>query len=383
MSNKPNAVAQKQSSSGSSSAVLPSKVQRSAAAPESRDGIDTGYFVVDAKDKDVKLPVSPSPSEAVDLRVLSKYLPQDPVLQQACLSKVIQYYADAGRLDCISNFGSDQKELIGDNWKKPSGISKMKHDQYFEIFYANVDTRMTTTDLGSIFGTTQQSSHRCTRLMPTVASYPLSSRWTRQTDTIKMKEVSINLMITPTINLTGSTPPLMDAEQQIVEVMVIVDTMSLLSNSSGFNQAVGLVDTSYDVYTSSNSPNTVFSQPYGAGNTPPFQAYANSTMLPNQITKDSRFRILYHRKYPIRYYSNWLETTDNKCVQTPGENQFHQIHVNMGDYLAPFTDSTSLEPYINNTYFLIWGNTSTTTANGYYSLCHYGLRCHFQDVGDQ
>lgn len=319
-------------------------------------------------------------SQAVDLLEISKYLPADPAIQTKVVSDIIQYYAGIGRLDCISNFEKNP-ELLS-SWRKPSGIMATAEEQYFEFQQNGVDTRMTTTEWNNILVASNETAGRSIRLCPPYANQ-LSDRYSRQTDTVRMKEAHINLMITPTAALTGSTPPLMDAEFQIVECMVFVDTMALLSNKyNGFGQALGMVDTSFDQYKVSDSPNVLFTMPLGSGVTPPSGVFAYANMMPAVLTKDSRFRILMHKKFPIKYYSNWLETTDNKCVQAPGENQFHQLRVPL-DFVAPYSSNTDVEPYINNCYFMLWGNTSTTTSNNYYSICHYNIRVTFKDIGDQ
>lgn len=326
-------------------------------------------------------------SDRVDLSKIQAFLPDDPQIQNTYISKLIEYYAGIGQLDCFSNFDTKSTELLGDSWRRPKGIKGLEHDSqtWWSSNSTGVDTRMTTTEWGDLLSNTNQVAGRLINIVPGTSS-STQEMWNRQTDVVKMKHFSLNLMITPTINLSGSEPPLMDAEQQVVDVLFFVDTYAVMSNKiNGFGVPILLVETAPAQATAPNNVNAIFSLVAGGG-TPPTQVYRYPTAMPNPVTKDSRFHILYHRRFPIKYYSNWIDYNDgsvNRAVQTPGEVQYHQIEVPLSPFLMPFSGSGQGQPFMNNCYMLISGNTSTTTSSNYYSIVHYQLKAHWQDVGNQ
>lgn len=321
----------------------------------------------------------------IDLSQISKYLPADIAVQSSVVSELVQFFANAGRLDCISNIAPENSKLLEDSWRKPKGIVNNKYRQWFDIYRINADTRMTTTDWNDVFGSTNRSNGRCQICTPNTTTGQYADTWARASDIVRLKSLQVNLMINPVANLTGSDPPLMASELQLVECMVVVDQFAMLSNPApdGFAQAVGLVDTTPPDYQSSASFNTIFTL---AGNliTPPTQVYSYPVMMPNELTHNSRFHILAHKRFPINRNNNWLyDATNMKQIQMPGDPQFHSFEVDMKGILCPYANGTADDPYINNVYFLLWGNTATTVSQNLYANCHYGIRVFFEDVGNQ
>ena len=316
-------------------------------------------------------------SVSLDLSSIAKYLPDDASVQQSVLAKIIEYYASIGKLGCFSNFDSEGSKLLS-SWRnvKPEFL----YGQYNEWGKQGVDTRMTSTEYGDILNISNEIAGRLVRLGSIVydASKPVNFR---QTNVVKMKRLHMNLMITPTVELSGSTPPLADSEMQIVDVLFFVDTMALLSNKSAFGVNVKVVDTITGNGLSSVDENSLFSFANAPGSTPA-ACYAYPVSMPNPITHNTRFHILCHKRFPVKNTQWVFDSTNSKMVQGPGDNQYHSIDIPLSPITMPFASEAASEPYMNQIYMLLWGNTSTTTSNGYFSICHYQLKTYWEDCGE-
>jgi hypothetical protein len=174
----------------------------------------------------------------------------------------------------------------------------------------------------------------------------------------------------------------MDSEMQVVEVLFFVDTMALLSNkTNGYGQAIPLYDTITGQPAISLNPDAIFALPNTTA-VLPGNCYANPIAFPNELTHGTRYHFLAHHKFPVKMTQWVFDATNSKMVQGPGDNQLHYIDIPLAPITMPFTNYTVGEPYMNNVYMLLWGNTSTTTSNGYYSICHYSLKVVFEDIGE-
>lgn len=326
-------------------------------------------------------------SPKIDLSLLSKFLPSER--QGEVLTKIVEHYAAIGRLDCIDGISSENNSIL-DSWRDPGGVDRLE-EQHMFFGGVSVDTRMTTTEWGDIYTSSNIAAGRLVPLCPGPLP-PQPNQWNRQTDVVEITNIEANIMITPQINLSGSSPNFMGAEEQVVEVMVLCDDWALMSNKTcGAGIAVGMVET---IAGNGTAPSSGYSAPFqvftNGGGPVPNQVYMYPTGMPHLLNNKNRFHILYHERIPIKYHSNWLPIAvgdppvTTTLIQTPGENVFHHMNIKLDKPIqCPYLSDDCSEPYLNNLRFFIWGNTSTTTGGAYYSICHYNIGVTFRDVGDR
>ena len=141
---------------------------------------------------------------------------------------------------------------------------------------------MTTTEWGDLLNATNVTAGRVQQLTPPINFSP--NQWSRQTDLVEIRNIKMNLMITPNINLTGSEPPLMDAEQQIVEVMFFVDTWAFMSNKTTVARPIQMVEALAAQNQSSQNADAIMTVATNGGSSPPAQAYMYPVGTPSTIT---------------------------------------------------------------------------------------------------